>query len=398
MIFPRLINKKFQNTTLILLFLYFYGVTISYLLSRFKYNNYKGFIDFTITFTLSIITYIVCNYYFSINRKFSKNHNEYIDNFFKLSVNKCIYTIILIIGLLQILNLIHIVPDVFVQAIGKVISGSVRNDRVKLVSSEPSWASIQLLYILPILLYLKSRHKNKYYKIAFYFSIVLFIGTFSILGFIAISLAYIIYLVVNSKNKFLLIFKIVFALILVICFLKIMTIIGNTVWKNSYFTNHFNIFNNLDSWNKFYDFLLTDDSAYVRIIMPLVGVIMFLRNPFIGIGGGNYRFEFNNIMLSYFPDGLAKGEIYSNDINLTSNPRNLYIKFLCELGIIGSVILTVFIWNILNHIKFIINPEIKKYIIFWIICVLCMFLQFDSLACVNLWIALAFINNLEIDR
>lgn len=394
-VLPKVIVKKVKKLTVVLLILGGYSICFSYIYSRYVYNEYTGFFQFSITFILGIIAFMVCDYVFEKANANINNNNEYLNFFFKISVNKVIYTFIIIIGIIQILNLKHIVPDQYVQVVGKVFSGSQRNDRVKLFSSEPSWASMQLTYILPILFYLKDKYKKSFYYFAFYACAILFFATFSVQGFIIMAIAFFIFIVINSRSKILSIIKILLVAILFFFCFQILLMIGKKFWSGAYFLNHFNILENLGSWDRFYNFLLTDSSAYVRVMLPVAGIMMFFNKPIFGIGGGNYKFEFENIITKYFPDGFKNREIYSYINNRTANCRNLYIRILCEMGIIGAVIFIIFISKILKKIKFVSNSYNKKVLIFWISSVLCLFLQFDSLAYVNLWVALAFVNNLR---
>jgi O-antigen ligase len=66
----------------------------------------------------------------------------------------------------------------------------------------------------------------------------------------------------------------------------------------------------------------TDDKL-TRLWMAQTARNMFLKNPVIGIGLGNYKFLYNQ----YKPEGTPKKE--------NEKPHNAYLEILAESGIIG---------------------------------------------------------------
>jgi len=380
-----ILNLKFDKSLILVLILYIYSISTSVIFSKFKYNNFIGTKDFIITFTLGILTFIPCNYIFKLIRKNSSSNEAYLNFTFEKIFNG--YSVAFFIGILQVFYMIHIMPGDIIQMIGNIVSGSTRIDRVKMVSFEPSWGSMQLIFIIPILMYLKDIDK-KYYKFLIV-ALILFLFTFSMQGFVTLAASWGIYLFFYSRNKLLYFFKLItFGIILIVLY-SILYIFGSYIFSGAYFMQYFQFY----KYNSLYNFLLHNGSAYIRIILPVVGVLIFLQNPFLGIGGGNYRIEFNSYLLRYFPEGINNKELFAYMIDLNTNPRNLYIRILCEMGIVGFILFVMFIKNVIHKLTKPIKN--KNIVIFWIISVLTLFVQFDSIAYVNLWVCLAIINNLR---
>jgi O-antigen ligase len=122
-----------------------------------------------------------------------------------------------------------------------------------------------------------------------------------------------------------------------------------------------------------------------------------VKNPLVGIGLGNYRFEFTNIILSKFPEATNFSEVLSYINAGFTTPKSLYIKILCECGILGFIIFSIFIFNILRKVlKAKFKLFNKNIILFFTCSLLSIMLQFDTMAYLNFWIGLAFIDSLKI--
>lgn len=389
--FVQIIYKKnIERSVLILLVFFIYSSIFSLIFSTFIYKNFSGTVDFLVTCIIGVATFAVNNYFFHYLSKYFNDTTLYVTFFFKLISN--VYIFVMIIGIIEVLSLSGILPNNIRLYMHYIFSGNLRADRIQLTSSEPSWASMQLLFIIPSFYYMCS--VNKKYRKWLYIAIILFLFTFSLQGIVTVMIAVILYnFIKNRKNLMKFIPKILLAIVgcILVLFLLYEFAI-NLTNSNSYYISRLRNFGTKPS--SVYEFLLRDGSTYIRVIFPYIGFLLFLKNPLLGIGAGNYRFEFQNFIFNRFKEGLNLNEIVANINALSANPKNLYTRILGETGIIGFVIFFIFCYLVISKFakaKF----KNKNVVMLWICLLFSFFLQFDSFAYVNFWISMAFINNIK---
>lgn len=352
LIFPvAVINKiKIQFEMNYIIISYIIMLVVSFIYSQTVYKNLKGFLDYLTTIILFIVAYI--SYIFILKQISYKN--------LKNSILK-IGNFLICIGFLEQFSYYGILPKSIKLLLNIIFTGGGES-RFKLISSEASWATMTLLFFFVFFFY---------YKLYFQSTLIFFliVGTVSFQGICSVIIYLIFYFFRKDKKKFIVMFFLMglFIVLLYICIKKILLITGN---QNLYFARRLFILDNL----KLDKIIYIDGSIFIRIIQPFIGIKIWLSNIFtflIGIGGGNYRFEYENQMLLNYPIYYKKNhEIVNNIKFLTGTPKNLYSRIISEGGIISIILFGI------GYIKlyFKANKLNKEYLILLSI----LYLQFDS--------------------
>ena len=138
--------------------------------------------------------------------------------------------------------------------------------------------------------------------------------------------------------------------------------------------------------SKIKDILCSNNSMFIRIGNPLIGVLMFLNYPLFGLGGGYYYRKYPEFINRFFPKAMSLSEV-RDTINSSAemSSRSLIVRFFAENG---------FLFGFL-HIKYLltnIKKSIQDYLLSGIsLVVICLSLFQDSLCfLINLYI-LAFL-------
>jgi len=374
--------KTIKKSNLILICFYIYSIISSFLFSNFVYDDNSGFIDFFVTLTIGVVVYLVFDYYFSLISEEFNTNEKYFEWVFKLIGN--VYIFVLLYGVYEILSMLGILPGIlenFINTLLDVSGGS----RITLLSGEPSWATFHLIFIIPIYWYLKKY--NKRYNKYFYLAILLLIMTFSMQGYIILLAAMLLNMLYQKKIRLLL--KYLFLIsIFIILFILVLPIFSN-LFEGMYFVNRFSKINNLTTIG---DIFYLDSSVFTRTIYPIIGLLIFKKNPLFGVGGGNFRFELGGYITKYFPKGLRFPPVVDNITGEVSNPFNMLSRLLSETGIIGTGLFTWFVYSIFKKIKINLS-SISRDIGMFLIFSICIYLQFDSFAFIQPWLAFAIVNN-----
>lgn len=89
------------------------------------------------------------------------------------------------------------------------------------------------------------------------------------------------------------------------------------------------------------------NTRYEMLWLP--AILMFLENPLLGIGWGNFKYSFT--------------DYYTMTTNRVNNVHNVYIQLLCETGVIGTtLILSILLSNLFNVISYLLKIKHKKII------------------------------------
>lgn len=253
--------------------------------------------------------------------------------------------------------------------IGFVSGNSVGNTgRLSYFHSEPAYAGIYLNIVL-FLSIINFPSSNRYLK-SIYSSILLLmiIFTGSVFGYLIFCFGVVGYLLCQRKHviKYVLFILIVF-LFTGVSFLN--QIIDG--YALSRLSNMSNIFVNYD----FFDIVSIDQSIFIRIMQPLMGLEIALKSYFLPLGVENSYFFYPDLYLeysAYLPKSTSQIDpIINREIRTT--PNNLFIKILIEFGVIGFVYFTIF-WIKTSKKIFLNYPAA-----FPVICVLTsVILQIDS--------------------
>jgi hypothetical protein len=387
-IFPfvifRKVSKSFSLHEFYLILFIISSILISFTQVFVRFSNFAGFIDATITLLIGYGFYVVFDYLFSL---FKINYNnDYIGKVLRLF--GYIFIIPIIFGLFELLVIFEIFDSTIKYNILQWIAGR-STSRIQLFTGEPAWAATQLTFLIPVYIY--NYKKSLIFKFGTISSILLLIFTLSLNGFVIIGLTTILFIIrkKNFKGPLLFLFSIIsfyFSIPIVIDFIQF--IFPTPV----YFVNRIIAILQGEILN-FNNFLFRDGSTFIRIGYPIIGFYIFLTNPIIGVGIGNYRFVFPSVISNYFPLGLIFQEVQNGILSLEANPKMLLSRILSETGIIGFFLLYKFIRPIYKKILLQKNNSI---LIFLFILLFSSTLQFDSFAYVFIWLFLAFFNNLPV--
>ena len=295
--------------------------------------------------------------------------------------------VVLFIGFIEVLIIMGIIPFEVKKVFSDLVAGRV-TQRIQLASGEPSWASMQLIFVIPIYNYLMKN--NQKYKKYYLLSIILLLLTFSMQGYFMFLVGIILFILSENKIKVTLKYLAILTIFIVgvsFSFIIIKNSLSNDVYYITRVTKIFRI-------DRISDILYLDGSVFIRLAYPIIAILIFRDNFIIGVGGGNFRFELGSYILNYFPRGLNYIEV-SNGINaIVGNPKNMYARLLSETGLFSSLIFLIFIktlYSKASKLKF----KNSRYVKLWIIFVLSIYLQFDSFAYIHVWLAFAVMNNLK---
>lgn len=380
-------RKRIKITNLLIMLFYITTITISYILSNNIYNDLSGFYDFTITLTIGLVSYFSFDYYFSIVRNRFVSNEEYI--YWIFNILGKVYIPVLIYGIYEVLTMLGLIPSGLKDLVLKYLTGR-GGPRVQLTSGEPSWASMHMIFIIPIYYYLMQ--KNIKFKKYFYLSIIIFMLMFSLQGILMVVFGLTLYLIIGKKYREL--FKYLFySLCFFIAFFFIWKLLGNSFGSAYYITRIGKIFNisNLS------DLIYIDGSIFIRTVFPFIGFLIFENNILTGVGGGNFRYELGTYITQFFPSGLRFYEVEGSIKGLSGNPKSMYSRLLAETGLIGTVIYSWFLYLLFKKIKIknYISSNIVKLFFLFLISI---YLQFDSFAYIHLWLGFAILNNLQSER
>lgn len=367
------------------LFFTFYSVFITILISAFRFNLFDNSKDYFITFAFGIMTFYSFNNYLKIIKKGYSNE-KYIEWFFRLISN--IYIIPLSIGFIELLCLLHILP-IKLKIIINNLLGGFQYSRITMGSKEASWISMQLIIILPILLFLYIKFKKKRYILSFILSLVIFVYNVSMQGFMTLLFSFIIYTFIISiiNNKFRVFIKNFLLSIVIISLLYIALRLVINILPSSYYTDRLAYITDIPK------LIRNDGSAFIRIVYPITSGLIFIDNPLIGIGGGNYPIVFGDYIMKFFPWAIPKyPEVAYHIATKNTGTGCLYMKVLAEFGVVGGLLFSSLIFSIMKKIKYI---RTKKLVVFWCISIFSIMIQFDSYAYVPFWVCMAFINNFD---
>jgi hypothetical protein len=319
-------------------------------------------------------SYVGISYYFQKNR---------VINTFNHLIK--IFTIIAIIGVVEVLSMRDILPFYFKEFIGEVFSGKV-SSRLQLVSMEGSWAAKIIIFSIPIYIFQYCLHGR--FHISFYILLVLFFLIFSLVGFAILVVAFIFRFFPVLMKTITLRYKFKYYLYLFLSILTIFIIIQNVLTnQQGYQIERLYQFANA---NSFLTILSLDDSTFIRVVYPYLGFVIFWDNP-LGVGLGGYAEHFNYyiktipIQFSNFP------EVVGDIITKTADPKNLYSKIVSETGLIGIGFFISFLILQLNYLRYniVALPKYKLFFLANFLLGLACVIQFGSFAYLPFWFAFA---------
>jgi len=310
---------KIQNkfSIYLLITLYVYLIFNSFISIDYKVGIYRnlGFIRF-------IILFIAINFFFKI----SKNENKFL-NFWSIIILIVIFDSFIEFGFGR--NLLGYGDDIYFDRI------------VSFFKDEPIVGAYLLGFNFIIIGYLFER----FYKQSLQLKLVLFLILFILVGCILITgersngikaiIGLTIFLFLNGKISI----KTKISIFLFSLFFTGLVITNSSYLKIRYGQQLFSILFNDDQREKFFD----GGSLYLRLYKS--GYAVFKDYPFFGVGNKNYRVITTQNMYTKKNDNYV----------LNTHPHQIYIEFLSEHGLVGTIILlSIFFYLIFKNLKIII--------------------------------------------
>ena len=316
--------------------------------------------------TKIIFVVIVFNIIFMLFNHAKKTIN--LDTFIKYIVWSSIIPIIF--GLYQIQSRFTGFQLSIINDFIGFISGNILNNTARLsyFQSEPAYAGIYLNIVL-FLSFINFPSPNRYLKLI-YSSIILLmiIFTGSVFSYFIFLFGVLGYLLCYRKHviKYILIIFAIFLFTGVSFFNQII---------DGYALSRLNSLSSIFLDYEFLDIVSLDQSIFIRIMQPIMGLEIALNSYFLPLGIENSYFFYPDLYLeysAYLPKSTTQIEpIINREIRTT--PNNLFVKILIEFGIIGFVYFSIF-W-----IKMFKKIFLTYSLIFPVFCILtAVILQIDS--------------------
>lgn len=351
------LNIICKNIYLCIIFIY--GILITLINYYFIEINIANLINTFISLGLGISFYIAINIYF-----IEKNEN------LKLIINKiCIsYTVSIIVGMIQFIA-IKLQNNNLINLISLIEKRSyILNNRVQFTFTEPSFIGMHLFGILLPLYFLSKEKKIK--NIIIIYIIIALISENSVRLVVDIIVFFVLYIGFKYKIKKMKNIFIVFGLfaILIPTFINV--------------ANHNYRIQQIMTYGVYADGSFS--SRWFRINASIKGYYKNPINTMFGYGYGNAIIPLRNgipeAKLEYKNSYMHEVDELS-DLNFSSDSvtYSMYFRIISELGIIGFVLITLYICS---YYKKNLPFEIKIYFFM----VLYLYIQFDSYAFYSIWI------------
>lgn len=374
LLIPKIIKIKFYREKKYYLVFYFFSCASSFFLCIIRNYKISFAFDFFITNTLGFLLFFILDILFK----------SYSGGRFTLKIVCLIsyaYLVPVFITLLDMLSIYGLLPSNVSSSIHMLFGGG-QSVRICGTTGEASWVCIHMLFALFSYYYLYSMKIKKYRNLfMMLLCLIIVIFSFSMLGYIAIVLFLCVIWLKSITKR--ITFKNVALLILALIFGIVFINIVSNLEYDIYFIVRFK---NLSLKHLIH----TDASVFTRLINPTVAIIMGFKNPFLGIGGGLFPIYYGEYIRAYFSFGLdiygGVSEITTGIYELTANAKCLYARIIAENGLI-SIFYFMFLYVIYKKSKS------DKIVNLWLVMLLILMLQFDSLCYFPFVFLLAFANN-----
>ncbi len=371
--------------------------TISFLITRQAHLGLDGFLDFMVTFIAGISVFAVFRYTFAKVRSGMEDNDRYVQTIFRyLAIG---YLIMVVVGCINVLSLYTPVFPVGLKEQLDMIFAGKSFGRIQMTAGEPAWAARQALFGLPVLLVVKGRSSP--WTIMLFLLILL---TFSLEGLVILFISFFVYLVYrNWDRKLMLVFNLMKITAGIVVVVAVVYVIGKGLFEeqNQYFYSRMERFSELRIEKlSFSDLMYVDESVFIRVSYPMIGLFMFLDHPIFGAGGGNFRHYFSHYMNEKFRSRIQQLNYEAVQVRMREKEDqsiNFYARVLGEFGLVGTIIFIVFLCRLTGALRKadFDDRRTKRYLYLWLIICLTSLLQFDSLAYVNFWLLSAFILSLS---
>lgn len=382
-----IINKKKLEKEILISFVIisFFNV-YSYYRGVFYYDDFSGFKKFFVSTYLGWITFSSSFIFFKkkILRLKTKKFLKYFSD-----LNKKIIIIPLIIGFIQALGVVKLIPLSYIKKLNLLFTYRSVGNRVQMVSGEPSMAMKILILCTCAMMLDKKNKKNN--NILWILIIINFLFSLSTASYLLLIIILIIYFL-ELKWK-----KVFFKLVLLIpSILVCSSIYTNLLSEDNYTLKKINLVKkliyNFSDLNFVNSALMKDGSAFMRIINPLIGIIIGFKNAIFGTGGGYYYKEYSIIIYEKFPYALKFPTVLKsiNGINMITS-KNFYTTIIAENGFIVFLGILFLLMKMRKKIKIISKNQKNPYIILLFISMCIVNFQMDSWMYINVIVVFSFL-------
>lgn len=309
-------NRQDRVLSILILFAIFYGFFVGLVSSDF---SFLGYFSELITIAIGVLVYAGFRFIFQTYG---------MAWFFRVSAIS--YKFVVVLGCLEILSLLGVLPYSVKELINFTLSGK-SHGRIQLTTMEAAWGARVFLFLF--IAYIFSLNDSGVTrKIYIVLGLILFLSTFSMAMFSYFSLGMIFYFILKYR------FKAVFYLLLLLGlgYFLILGMLGvfDMMGIGGYHLNRVEALIYGDFY-QFEDMLHYDQSIFIRLGYPVLAVYIYMDN-LMGIGLGQYSLYFNEYLIEYFGASVLSfpevlGDVYTSD----GDPRSLPAKLLSELSVVG---------------------------------------------------------------
>lgn len=384
-------NNKINRIDLDFIVFGIYAIVSGIMLSYLKFNSLSAFMDFLLTFILGLFSFFGANYGFEKFRQAENSNEEYI--YTVLSFLSKVYTFVLIIGVIELLCELGILPHAIIRGI-YTFSGGRQYNRVCLLSAEASWASIHIILMFVIFYFKLTIDKKNIYIINIAFVGIIFIYNMSGQGILIACTMVFVYLIIAFfvlHNKKIIKFGLIFTIVIILGYFLIQTVLP--YMSSSYYVNRLRDFTNINNM------IHNDGSSFVRLVYPKIAVLIFFNNILFGIGAGNFCNMLGVYINKYYSWALIKyQEVYQHVLFNIEQTGCLYTRLLSETGIVGTILFMKPVINILKKVKYVCDSYYINIILLVLTLTISSVIQMDSFVYEIFWVMLAFVNNLTKER
>lgn len=278
-------------------------------------------------------------------------------------------------GLVQLVDA-YVLHSGLSSALTGLFSEKVYKGRIQMLSGEPSWAGIHQLSCGLLLLCLYREGYRKLTLAPLIGCAVLLVLAFSAYVYIVLLTALLFYVLIANRYRG--------RMLLALGAIGLVVTVGvpyllETLSVSGYFTDRFQF--------NFPHLLRADNSFFVRVVFPAIGMLEFWRHPIFGTGGGFYYREFAELLLHHFDYGMKFAEVKNlvNEHPEMATSRNLWSKLFAEEGLIGALLFIGFMASALR------SSRGSPYAQFAFALCVSLVMNFDSYSFVNFWLLLGLI-------
>ena len=297
------------------------------------------------------------------------------------SVSNLSYKILLLIGVIEVLAVLGVIPFSIKETMNMALSGKA-HERIQFTTMEASWGARVLLFAFAIYLFTsKDRREVRLFFVMLGLLLLLFTFSVAVFGFLILAIfIYFIYLF-KFKGMLYSFLLVMAAYLLLILSLGLFSELG----FGGYYLNRIDALLSGDFYHVS-DMLLYDQSIFIRLGYPFLALYIYMDN-LMGVGIGQYGRYFNDYLVELYGAGVLQfpevfDDVYSNE----GDARSLLFKIIVDTSLLGF-----FIFMAVLHIAFKDRnvTSLDKFKVFFMILAMASSITTGSWAYLYFWIAFA---------